>query len=227
MNGMMQAAGLAREPARALEGRVALVTGSTSGIGLGIAQALAARGAMIVLNGFGDPEAIGQLCRELGARHEVSVTYDGADLMDAEAIHAMVERSGRAMGPVDILVNNAGIQHVAPIETFPPEKWNAILALNLTRRVPRHPGGAAGDEAARLGTDRQYCLGARPGRLAVQGRLCRRQARRGRLHQGDGAGGGRGGHHLQCGLPRLCVDTARREAGRGAGGGAWHLRKSR
>ena len=132
MTGMTKAAGLAGEQARPLEGRVALVTGSTSGIGLGIAQALAARGAMIVLNGFGDRDAIAALCQEISARHEVSATYDGADLSQPQAIHDMVERTGRAMGPVDILVNNAGIQHVEPIETFPAAKWDAILALNLT-----------------------------------------------------------------------------------------------
>ncbi len=132
MSNIMQAAGLAREAARPLEGRVAIVTGSTSGIGLGIARGLAARGAMIVLNGFGDREEIAGLCQSLAAEHDVSVTYDDADLSVAQAIHDMVERTARAMGPVDILVNNAGIQHVEPIDTFPVEKWNAILAVNLT-----------------------------------------------------------------------------------------------
>ncbi len=128
----MQAAGLAREAARPLEGRVAIVTGSTSGIGLGIARGLAARGAMIVLNGFGDPDEIARLCQSLAAEHDVSVAYDDADLSVAQATHDMVERTARAMGTVDILVNNAGIQHVEPIDTFPAEKWNAILAVNLS-----------------------------------------------------------------------------------------------
>jgi 3-hydroxybutyrate dehydrogenase len=111
-----------QELRRMLKNRRALVTGSTSGIGLAIARALAAEGAQVILSGLGDPDAIAQLCEELGA------TYNGADLMDAGAIEAMMEE----IGAVDILVNNAGMQHVAPVEDFPPEKWNAIIALNLS-----------------------------------------------------------------------------------------------
>ena len=130
---MMQSAGLARsDDARALEGRVAVVTGSTSGIGLGVASTLAEAGAMIVLNGFGDPHEIETLCHVLGARYDVPVRYDDADMSRPDAILDMIERTGRAFGPVEILINNAGIQHVAPIEDFPPEKWDAILAINLT-----------------------------------------------------------------------------------------------
>ncbi len=133
MTNIMSAAGLARMDAqRPLDGRVAVVTGSTSGIGLGIANALAASGASIVLNGLGDPGEIGTLCHVLGARHDVPVRYDEANMADAGAIRDMMERVGRSFGPVDILVNNAGIQHVAPIEEFPPEKWDAILAINLS-----------------------------------------------------------------------------------------------
>jgi 3-hydroxybutyrate dehydrogenase len=105
-----------------LQGKRALVTGSTSGIGLAIAQALAAEGAEVVLNGFGDPTAIEELCEALGAVHV------GADLTRREGVEALIEGAG----PVDILVNNAGMQHVAPVEDFPPEKWDAIIALNLT-----------------------------------------------------------------------------------------------
>lgn len=121
----------ALQPARSLAGRVAVITGSTSGIGLGIANALAAAGADIVINGFGDRAAIEQARTDLAETHGVDVTYDGADLMDSDAaarlVAATIERSGR----VDILVNNAGIQHVSPIEEFPVAKWNAIIALNL------------------------------------------------------------------------------------------------
>nr|WP_156443436.1 3-hydroxybutyrate dehydrogenase [Erythrobacter sp. CCH5-A1] len=105
-----------------LKDKRALVTGSTSGIGLAIARALAAGGAEVILNGLGDPDEIAALCEELGA------TYNGANLMDAAAIAAMMDE----VGTVDILVNNAGMQHVAAIEAFPPEKWDAIIALNLT-----------------------------------------------------------------------------------------------
>src|SRR5918997_5314824 len=109
-----------------LEAKVALVTGSTSGIGLAIARALAAEGASVMLNGFGDAAEIERLCGELGALH------DGADLADPTAIEAMLARCTAELGPPDVLVNNAGIQHVAPVEDFPPDKWDAIIAINLT-----------------------------------------------------------------------------------------------
>jgi 3-hydroxybutyrate dehydrogenase len=105
-----------------LKSKRALVTGSTSGIGLAIARAFAAEGAEVILNGLGDADDIAVLCKELGA------TYNGANLMKPDEIAAMMA----AVGPVDILVNNAGMQHVAPVEDFPPEKWDAIIALNLS-----------------------------------------------------------------------------------------------
>ena len=109
-----------------LEGKVALVTGSTSGIGLAIARAFAAEGAKVMLNGFGEATEIDRIKAELGAIH------DGADLSDAAQIEAMIRRCTDEVGAPDILVNNAGIQHVSPVESFPPEKWDAILAINLT-----------------------------------------------------------------------------------------------
>jgi 3-hydroxybutyrate dehydrogenase len=124
------AASLATE--KALAGRVAIVTGSTSGIGLGIARALAAAGADIVLNGLGDADQIEVTRRELSDSQSVRVTYDGANLMDGEAAASLVTNAIAGFGKVDILVNNAGIQHVSPIEDFPVDKWNAIIALNLS-----------------------------------------------------------------------------------------------
>ena len=105
-----------------LKGKRALVTGSTSGIGLAIARALHAEGAEIVLSGFGEADAIAALCEELAARHVPG------DLSQREGCEALMAGAG----PVDVLVNNAGMQHVAPIEDFPVEKWDMILALNLT-----------------------------------------------------------------------------------------------
>jgi 3-hydroxybutyrate dehydrogenase len=133
MDTIMASAGLARSGnPRWMEGRVAVVTGSTSGIGLGIANALAAAGAMIVLNGLAEPIEAENLCQVMGARHDVPVRFDGADMSKPATIRDMMERVGRSFGAVDILVNNAGIQYVAPVEEFPPEKWDAIQAINLS-----------------------------------------------------------------------------------------------
>jgi 3-hydroxybutyrate dehydrogenase len=115
-----------------LQGRTALVTGSTSGIGLGIATALAARGANVVLNGFGEAAEIERVRAKLATDHDVAVRYDGADLTDPTAIESMMTKAQAEFGAVDILVNNAGIQFVAPIDEFPVAKWNQIIALNLT-----------------------------------------------------------------------------------------------
>ena len=109
-----------------LEGKVALVTGSTSGIGLAIAKALAAEGAKLMINGFGDPREIERECDGLGAIH------DGADMSKPAEIERMMKRCADELGPVDILVNNAGIQHVSPVENFPADKWDAIIAINLS-----------------------------------------------------------------------------------------------
>jgi 3-hydroxybutyrate dehydrogenase len=113
-------------------GKTALVTGSTSGIGLGIARTLAAQGANVILNGFGDPTEIERLRTELADEHDVQVRYDPADMSRPEAIEAMMNKSLAEFGCVDLLVNNAGIQHVAPVEDFPVDKWQAILAINLS-----------------------------------------------------------------------------------------------
>jgi 3-hydroxybutyrate dehydrogenase len=111
-----------------LTGKTALVTGSTSGIGLGIAKLLATRGANIVLNGFGDVEAARAEFRGIDAK----IGYHAADMSKPEQIADMMAYAARTFGQVDILVNNAGIQHVANVEDFPVEKWDAIIAINLT-----------------------------------------------------------------------------------------------
>ncbi|MGE0802642.1 MAG: 3-hydroxybutyrate dehydrogenase [Lautropia sp.] len=117
---------------RTLAGKLALVTGSTSGIGLGIATALAARGANLVINGFGDPGAIESLTKGLAKDHDVRVAFEGGDLTRVADIETLMKRCAEQHGGVDILVNNAGIQHVAPIDRFPVDRWDAVIALNLS-----------------------------------------------------------------------------------------------
>ncbi|MGH8605147.1 MAG: SDR family NAD(P)-dependent oxidoreductase, partial [Gammaproteobacteria bacterium] len=115
-----------------LNGKTAIVTGSTSGIGLAIAKALAETGCNIVLNGFGNADEIEKLRLGLESGHGVRALYNGADMSEPSEIASMAHEALAAFGAVDILVNNAGIQHVAPIEDFPPEKWDAIMAINLS-----------------------------------------------------------------------------------------------
>lgn len=114
------------------ERKAALVTGSTSGIGLGVATAFAKAGMNVTLNGLGDPNEIEKVRAALAAETGVEVRYDGANLMQPEACAGMVEGAVGALGRLDVLVNNAGIQYVSPIEDFPVDKWNAIIALNLS-----------------------------------------------------------------------------------------------
>jgi 3-hydroxybutyrate dehydrogenase len=115
-----------------MKGKVAIVTGSTSGIGLGIARTLAAAGADVLLNGFGDPALIEELLAELRTRYRVRAAFSRADMSEPADIAAMVAQAARELGGVDILVNNAGIQHVAPVEEFPLDKWDAVIAINLS-----------------------------------------------------------------------------------------------
>jgi len=120
------------QPARALAGKVALVTGSTSGIGLGIAWALAAAGADIVLNGLGVAREIDRTREQLAAEFGIKASYSPADMTRPKSIAEMIAATIAQSGRLDILVNNAGIQHVAPLDQFPVEKWDQILAINLT-----------------------------------------------------------------------------------------------
>src|SRR5882724_2093801 len=119
-------------PVKMLVGRSAIVTGSTSGIGLGIARALAASGANVLLNGFGDRQEIETICADITAESGVDAYYDAGDMSKPEAVVDLASHATALFGNVDIIVNNAGIQHVGPIESFPPAKWDAILAINLS-----------------------------------------------------------------------------------------------
>ena len=114
------------------EGCVAVVTGSTSGIGLGIAEALAAEGCDLMINGFGEPREVESLRARIADDAGVRVLYSGADMSRPAEVRAMVEHATRELGHVDILVNNAGIQHTASVQDFPAERWDAILSINLS-----------------------------------------------------------------------------------------------
>jgi 3-hydroxybutyrate dehydrogenase len=134
-----------------LSGRVSIVTGSTSGIGLGIARALAEVGSDVVLNGFGDPAAIERTRAELAEATGVTVGYHGADISSPAEVADLVRSTEAEHGAVDILVNNAGIQHVAPVEAFPVEKWDAILAINLSGAFHAIRAAVPGMKARRWG----------------------------------------------------------------------------
>jgi 3-hydroxybutyrate dehydrogenase len=134
-----------------LKGKSVIVTGSTSGIGLGIARALAAQGCNIMLNGFGDAAQVEKLRAGLGAEHKVSALYSSADMSKPLEVAAMVDQAARRFGSVDVLVNNAGIQHVAPVEQFPVEKWDQILAINLSSAFHAIRGALPGMKTRKWG----------------------------------------------------------------------------
>jgi 3-hydroxybutyrate dehydrogenase len=190
---------------QALAGKVSLITGSTSGIGLGIARVLAAAGSEVVLNGFGKPEEVAAVQAKIASDFQVRVSYSPADMSKPEAIREMIENTLRLSGRLDVLVNNAGIQHVAPLQDFPPEKWDAILAINLSSAF----------HTTRLALPTM--LQNKWGRIiALQSGLRRRRARHRRPDQGHGAGDCGTRHHLQRHLSRVRVHPA------GASEGARH-----
>ena len=149
MNLALMRPGAAQRPP--LAGRVAVVTGSTGGIGLGIARALAAAGANVVLNGFGRPAEIERTRAALAEETGVSVAYHGADISDPADVASLIATAEAEHGGVDILVNNAGIQHVAPIAEFPAAKWDGILAINLSGAFHAMRAAIPGMKARRWG----------------------------------------------------------------------------
>ena len=182
-----------------LKGKTALVTGSTSGIGLGIAKALAQQGANIVLNGFGDVDRPKAEVAALGVR----VEYHGADMSKPDEIEDMMKFAATAFGRVDILVNNAGIQHVAKVEDFPPERWDAIMAINLSSAFHTTRLAMPAMREANWGRVHQHRLGARARGIGAEIGLRRCQARHGRPDQGSGPRNGHYRRDLQCDLPGL------------------------
>ncbi|WP_375382550.1 3-hydroxybutyrate dehydrogenase [uncultured Sphingomonas sp.] len=153
-----------------LRGRSAIVTGSTSGIGLAIATALAGEGAAVTINGFGDPQAVEASRASLTEASGAQARYDPADMSQPDEIAAMVQRTAAAQGGVDILVNNAGIQHVSPIESFPPEKYEAIIAINMSSAFYAIQAALAGMKAKGWGriisTASAHSLVASPNKAA-------------------------------------------------------------
>jgi len=120
------------QSSRPLRGKSAIITGSTSGIGLGIARTLAGAGANVLLNGFGDPAEIERLRASITSQFDVQAIVNGADIAQPAQVREMVAQAAKHFGAVDVLVNNAGIQHTAPVDSFPEDKWDAILAINLS-----------------------------------------------------------------------------------------------
>lgn len=147
-----------------MAGRTALVTGSTSGIGLSIAEALAEAGCNIVLNGFGDPTQIRELESSIASRFGVTVLYIDADLTQPTEVRAMVTEAGAKLGGVDVLVNNAGIQHVSPLATFPEEQWDEVIAVNLTSAF--HTSKACVSSMTKRGYGRIVNIASAHGRVA-------------------------------------------------------------
>ena len=161
-------AGVSELVAGGLQGRAAIVTGSTSGIGLGVARALAAQGASILLNGFGDAAEVERLRAELSERHAVRVAYSGCDVSRPEQVAAMVAQARDELGGVDILVNNAGVQHVSPIENFAAEQWDRVIAINLSGAF--HASRAAIPEMKRQGWGRIINIASAHGLVGSAGK---------------------------------------------------------
>ena len=208
--------------AQLLKDKVSLVTGSTSGIGLGIARALAASGSAVVLNGFGKAEEIKATQAAIVADFGVKVAYSGADMTNPDSIAEMITMTLDTFGRLDVLVNNAGIQHVAPLQEFPAAKWDAIIAINLSSAF--HTTRLALPSMVANKWGRIINLASAHGLVGSPFKSAYVAAKHGMLGltKVDGAGDGGAGHHLQRDLPRLCLHAAGRGADRGTGQGARH-----
>ena len=169
-----------------LKGKSVVVTGSTSGIGLAIARAFAKEGANLTINGFGDKAAIEKERAGIEKEFGVKAIYSGADMTKPAEIAEMITTTEKTFGAVDVLVNNAGIQFVAKVEDFPIEKWDAVIATNLSAAFHTTRVAIPGMKSAQVGPHHQHRVGARAGRERREGGLRRGQARHRRPHQGGG-----------------------------------------
>ncbi|HME27471.1 MAG TPA: SDR family NAD(P)-dependent oxidoreductase [Acetobacteraceae bacterium] len=210
------------DPERSLYGKVALVTGSTSGIGLGIAHALARCGASIMLNGLGRAEDIARTQQAIAQEARVTVLYSDADLTRVDAVGEMVEMTCDTLGGIDILVNNAGIQHVAPVDEFPPAKWDQIVALNLSAAF--HPIRLVLPRMKQNGFGRIVNIASAHGLVAspFKAAYVTAKQRAARPDQDRRAGSRGAAGHLQRSLPGLRRHAAGREADRRSGQGSRH-----
>ena len=208
---------------RPLTGKVSLVTGSTSGIGLGIARALAQAGSAVVLNGFGIAAEIAKTRDQIAADFGVKVSYSAADMTSREAIAEMIAATVASHGRLDILVNNAGIQHVAPLEQFPVEKWDAILSINLSSAF--HTMRLALPAMRQNKFGRIINIASAHGLVGSPFKAAYVAAKHGivGLTKVDGAGDRGRRHHLQRDLSRICLYAAGRGADRQPGQGARHF----
>ncbi len=205
-----------------LKGKIAIVTGSTSGIGLGIATALAAEGCDIMLNGFGDADAIAATRRALSETYGVRTAYSPADMAKPADIRDMVKATVEQLGGVDILVNNAGIQHVAPVVDFPEDRWDAVIAINLSAAF--HAAKAALPHMTAKGWGRIINIASAHGLVASGEKAAYVTAKHGLvgLTKVIAIEAANDGRHLQRDLPRLGADRARQKADRGARRRAGH-----
>ena len=199
-----------------LSGKTALVTGSTSGIELGLARGFATAAANLVLNGFGDAGEIEALRSELDTASEGTVNYDGVDMKKPDEIEAMVKGAVARHSAVDILVNNAGVQIVSPIDEFPIDGWDRIIAINMNSAL--HTARAALPGMKAKGWGRIINIASAHG-------LCHGKAQNRGNDQNRGAGSRRGWDHQQHHLPRLRVDAASRGLDSGYGESARHYRR--
>ena len=197
-----------------LKGKAAVVTGSTSGIGLGIAQALAEAGCNIMLNGFGEAQAIERERTQIANDFGVGAAFHPADLSKPADIARMIETATREFGAVDILVNNAGIQHTAPIENFPVERWMQSLQ-SIYQQIFRQPRCYSANASPQLGPHHQYRLDARSSGFDRKGGLRRRETRSPRADKSRGARNGHHEYNVQRDLPGMGLNSPGRKANQG------------